>query len=772
MADRYPAEPGAKDLTAANYAASTDTADTIAVCAIAASPAWHNFAAPVFGGRESHIETGEPYATMRLADLFAMPPTAHPKIDALAFIPSTYREHDARAHAVQQERGAYVTLTADIDAGDHPLATIEGVVSKFAGNAAWSIYSSGSSRPGDRRWRAVIPLRAPVDFQTWHAAQTVFHDEFASADIVPDRTLARAGQIVFAPNVPSVHEKSGTHLREGGKAEGAPLFFECSRSGIAAPGLDLDRCGSALEILERIEDNQAEDARRRAAADEAKRKRAESTGTGSTAIERFNATNDLADLLVKYGYEESPSNGADWRSPHQESGSYATRVSADDDGRQWWFSLSGSDREAGLGRECPSGCHGDAFDLFVHYDHGGDRDAALAAFRASEAAHAYDGTDVPLPEYKPGSAPEPACRSRFDLELFWAGDALPPAKPWLLHNVLPWVAVGMLVAPSMAGKTFLALELARALAEGAQFFGTAPREACGSLLLAGEGMSGLGTRASLLGKLPIAIGTLPVLSDPAELAQLTEVIARDAAKVMRQKFGVRLGLVIIDTLSASGLLPDENNNGEAARAVNAAKLMAHALQCFVLVVHHPGKNGSDSRGAYALHANVDTEIKIDYDEGKPIRIVRLTKSKESPAPKVLGCYTLSQETVGVDAYGDPLTTCRIVTGDYQPEMAKASLVSTLTIEQVQACQEAIAGGDYRAAIQCGSEWAGYAVAKALGLSANERAERSTVQAILDRLLVEGWLRKVPERNPETRKTREFVRVGKPAVGGAGDVVEG
>ena len=740
----------------------------------APAPAWHSIEIPVFGGRESHIETGEPYQTMRLDDLFTMPPAALPKLDALAFIPSTCCEHNARAHAVQKEHGKYVALTADIDEGDQPLEAVEAIARDFAGSAACLVYSSASSRPGHRKWRVILPLTAPVDYPTWHAAQTVFHDHLEAAGIKPDIALQRAGQIIFAPNVPPVHEGTGTPLREGGAIDGAPLYFESSQSDIDAEGLDLCASWLTLEIMVAREAVEAEEELRRAAADEAKARRAERGGSGSTPIERFNEAHDLTDLLVKYGYENSPSDDADWRSRNQTTGSYATQVRVDDEGRQYWISLSGSDQEAGLGCACSSGtgCHGDAFDLFMHYGHGGDRDAALAAFRAAEEEHTFDGVDLPPPEYKPGAAPEPACRSRFDLELFWAGDALPPAKPWLLHNMLPWVAVGMLVAPSMAGKTFLALELARTLAEGAQFFGTAPREACGSLLLAGEGMSGLGTRASLLGKLPIAIGTLPVLSNPAELAQLTEVVAQDAAKVMRQKFGVRLGLVIIDTLSASGLLPDENNNGEAAKAVNAAKLMAHALQCFVLVVHHPGKNGSDSRGAYALHANVDTEIKIDYDEGKPIRIVRLTKSKESPAPKVLGCYTLSQETVGVDAYGDPLTTCRIVTGDYQPEMAKASLVSTLTIEQVQSCQEAIAGGDYRAAIQCGSEWAGYAVARALGLSANERAERSTVQAILDRLLVEGWLRKVPERNPETRKTREFVRVGKPAVGGAGDVVEG
>ena len=317
----------------------------------APAPAWHSIEIPVFGGRESNIDTGEPYQTMRLADLFTMPPASFPKIDAPAFIPSTYCEHNARAHAVQKEHGAFVALTADIDKGDQPLEAVEAVARDFAGDAAWLTYSSASSRLGHRKWRVILPLAAPIDFQTWHAAQTIFHDHLEEAGIEPDRALARAGQIIFAPNVPPVHEGTETPLREGGVADGAPLYFECSQSDMTAPGLDLDRCGFALEILERSEDNRAEEGRRRAAADEAKRKRAECTGTGSTTIERFNAAHDLADLLLKYEYEVSPANDVDWRSPHQTTGSYATRVSADDDDRRWWCSLSGSDREAGLGRE-------------------------------------------------------------------------------------------------------------------------------------------------------------------------------------------------------------------------------------------------------------------------------------------------------------------------------------------------------------------------------------------------------------------------------------
>jgi hypothetical protein len=221
-------------------------------------------------------------------------------------------------------------------------------------------------------------------------------------------------------------------------------------------------------------------------------------------------------------------------------------------------------------------------------------------------------------------------------------------------------------------------------------------------------------------------------------------------------------LVLVDTLSASGLLYEENHNGDAGAAINGLKLMAHELECLVLFVHHPSKHGTDARGAYTLHANVDVGLTIDYEGGKPLRFVRLTKSKESPAPRMLGCFTLAQESVGVDEFGDPITTCRVVIGEYEPGMEKKStLVSTLTTEQVAKCQAGIAAGDYRSAVQCQSQWAGHVIGKVLGLGTVEAADRSLVQTILDRLVVEGWLRISPEYDPASRKTHKYVRVGDP-----------
>lgn len=76
---------------------------------------------------------------------------------------------------------------------------------------------------------------------------------------------------------------------------------------------------------------------------------------------------------------------SDWRSPYQSSGSYATRCYGD-----FWISLSGSDAGAELGAATASGHrYGDAFDLFVHFEHGGNFTNAIRTY-AQEAEMSFD----------------------------------------------------------------------------------------------------------------------------------------------------------------------------------------------------------------------------------------------------------------------------------------------------------------------------------------------------------------------------------------------
>lgn len=100
------------------------------------------------------------------------------------------------------------------------------------------------------------------------------------------------------------------------------------------------------------------------------------TPAGATSvIEHFNANHPLADALFKYGY--ALDHGNHWVSPNSGTGSAAVEVIG-----ERWRSLSGSDASAGVGAVSKTGDTrtGDAFDLYVHYEHGRNQSAAVKAY--------------------------------------------------------------------------------------------------------------------------------------------------------------------------------------------------------------------------------------------------------------------------------------------------------------------------------------------------------------------------------------------------------
>ena len=128
-----------------------------------------------------------------------------------------------------------------------------------------------------------------------------------------------------------------------------------------------------------------DDARERAAreAREARGRRAaqymanEPHGDDVSPMDAFNATHTVTDLMDRYGYKQAGSS-SNWRSPFQSSGSYATHDYGD-----YWVSLSDSDDAQDIGAKTVNGHrYGDAFDLFVHFEHDGDFRKAIAAYGA------------------------------------------------------------------------------------------------------------------------------------------------------------------------------------------------------------------------------------------------------------------------------------------------------------------------------------------------------------------------------------------------------
>ena len=281
--------------------------------------------------------------------------------------------------------------------------------------------------------------------------------------------------------------------------------------------------------------------------------------------------------------------------------------------------------------------------------------------------------------------PEP-CVPEEANEWFDHGDDWNVDVSWLFYKLLPQRGGAMLVGPPNSGKTFVALELARSLATGKPFFSVEPDLIGGTVLLYGgtEG-SGLEERLAALQepeRLPISALRIHDLRTPGKLAELHDKL-KIKSEQMVERFGVPVRLIVLETLSASGLLVDENNNSEAAQAMSNLAQLGRALNALVVVTHHPPKNGTGERGASAIRGSADYVMEVEREGTAAIRNLELTKARNA-AQRTLGSFSLLPVVLGRDGRGREVSSLCVSAGATQSRTQKLSTLAQEWLDLVSA----------------------------------------------------------------------------------------
>lgn len=250
--------------------------------------------------------------------------------------------------------------------------------------------------------------------------------------------------------------------------------------------------------------------------------------------------------------------------------------------------------------------------------------------------------------------------SKYRVEDF---DTLEPAEMQSRVKGL-WPAIGVVFVggPSMSGKSFWTLDALARICREEPVLGRKSK-AAGVLYIASEGASGVRNRIaglrSRIGKLNGGfgfIGQAPDLTDPEDVAALRDTIAEVQAE--RTAAGLPLGVVAIDTLSASIPGADENSAKDMSPVLHALQSMATDLGLLVVVIAHTGKDeGRGLRGWSGLLANADGLIMLESPDGST-RIGNIVKVKDGEAGERFA-FSLERVVVGFDEDGDEITTCVI-----------------------------------------------------------------------------------------------------------------
>jgi hypothetical protein len=253
--------------------------------------------------------------------------------------------------------------------------------------------------------------------------------------------------------------------------------------------------------------------------------------------------------------------------------------------------------------------------------------------------------------------------SRFRLQNANAVASLEPIK-WRIKGVLPQNGIGAMYGASGTGKSFLAFDMAAAVAAGKPWFGLRTT-ACPVTICALEAPAGQPARIAAYG---IRHGEISdgvrFLTQPFNL--LDKQDAADLATAIRQS-GARNGIIIIDTLNRAAPGIDENSSADMGRVIAATSELQRQVGGMVILVHHSGKDATKGmRGHSSLFAALDCAIEVTRSGDR--REWKVDKAKDGEDGKAYP-FRLEVVEVGINEDRDLVTSCAI-----QPEQQAGAAV--------------------------------------------------------------------------------------------------
>jgi len=202
--------------------------------------------------------------------------------------------------------------------------------------------------------------------------------------------------------------------------------------------------------------------------------------------------------------------------------------------------------------------------------------------------------------------------------LIHASQLVSTPPEWIIDHVLPQESLTVMFGESGCGKSFIALDMGLAIARGADWQGHEIGRQGAVVYICGEGKSGIRRRLDANAiQNNFRLEDVPFYVSRTSIQMLDQVaVAEFVAEALDLIRSIGLvALIIIDTYARNFGDGDENSNKDASRWVEAADLIRVELSASVAVCHHTGLGDQGRmRGASALKAAIDTEIKVASDE--------------------------------------------------------------------------------------------------------------------------------------------------------------
>lgn len=232
---------------------------------------------------------------------------------------------------------------------------------------------------------------------------------------------------------------------------------------------------------------------------------------------------------------------------------------------------------------------------------------------------------------------------------------LPPE--WIIKGVLPHADLGVLYGQSGSGKSFVALDMAYAVARGEPWRGRRVRQGR-VLYIAAEGGGGVATRLKAYRQHNTFYDQCPLGVMHAAPNFMSQDDISDVVKAITNAGGV--DLIIVDTFAQVTPGANENAGEDMGMALKHARTIREATGAMVLLVHHSGKDASrGARGWSGIRAAADVEMEVARIEESTVRVLRVSKQKDGDDTFEWG-FNLDSVLLGEDSDGDPITSLVVV----------------------------------------------------------------------------------------------------------------
>lgn len=202
-------------------------------------------------------------------------------------------------------------------------------------------------------------------------------------------------------------------------------------------------------------------------------------------------------------------------------------------------------------------------------------------------------------------------------------------QQWLIDQVMPADAFGVLYGPSGSYKSFIAMDMSASIASSMNWHGHDVDESGHVLYIGAEGAAGLHLR-----KKAWEIRNHKKLTNLAILSSAVTINSGDIRDLINlcgdlvEEIDEPIRLIVIDTLARS-FEGEENSATDMGEFVKACDYLRETTGASILVIHHSGKDADKgARGSSALRAACDFEFKV-VSPGKKMSKISCTKAKDS-----------------------------------------------------------------------------------------------------------------------------------------------